>query len=98
MPDSLRSLELGAFYSCQSLRSVTLPASLERIGDFCFHHCDSLTEVRNYSDTPQPITNVFRDTIGLKRTLYVPSQSIDLYRKAPYWRDFSRILPLDNPS
>ena len=98
LPDSLRSLELGAFYSCRSLRSVTLPASLERIGDFCFHHCDSLTEVRNYSDTPQPITNVFRDTIGLKRTLYVPSQSIDLYRKAPYWRDFSSILPLDNPS
>ena len=98
LPDSLRSLELGAFYSCRSLRSVTLPASLERIGDFCFHYCDSLTEVRNYSDTPQPITNVFRDSIGLKRTLYVPSQSIDLYRKAPYWRDFSSILPLDNPS
>ena len=98
LPDSLRSLEPGVFYNCRNLRSVTLPASLERIGDFCFYHCDSLIEVRNYSDTPQPITNVFRDTIGLKRTLYVPSQSIDLYRKAPYWRDFSRILPLDNPS
>ena len=94
LPDSLRSLEQGVFFNCRSLRSVTLPASLERIGDFCFHHCDSLIEVRNYSYTPQPITNVFRDTTGLKRTLYVPGQSIDLYRKAPYWRDFSSILPL----
>ena len=94
LPDSLRSLEQGVFFNCRSLRSVTLPASLERIGDFCFHNCDSLVEVRNYSDTPQPISNVFRDTTGVKRTLYVPSQSIDLYRKAPYWRDFSSILPL----
>ena len=98
LPDSLRSLEQGVFYKCRSLRSVTLPASLERIGDFCFHNCDSLIEVRNHSITPQPITNVFKDTTGLQRTLYVPAQSIDLYRNAPYWRDFSRILPLDNPS
>ena len=98
LPDSLRSLEQGVFFKCRSLRSVTLPASLERIGDFCFHNCDSLIEVRNHSITPQPITNVFKDTTGLQRTLYVPAQSIDLYRNAPYWRDFSRILPLDNPS
>jgi hypothetical protein len=94
LPDSLRSLEQGVFFKCRSLRSVTLPASLERIGDFCFHNCDSLIEVVNYSVTPQPITNVFKDTTGLQRTLYVPAQSIDLYRKAPFWRDFSRILPL----
>ena len=98
LPDSLRSLEQGVFFNCRSLHSVTLPASLKRIGDFCFHNCDSLVEVRNYSVTPQPITNVFKDTLGLQRTLYVPAESIELYRKAPYWSDFSRILPLDNPS
>ncbi len=94
LPDSLRSLEQGVFLNCRSLRSVTLPASLERIGDFCFHGCDSLVEVRNYSETPQPIIDVFGSALGLKRTLYVPHQSIDLYRNAPYWRDFSHILPL----
>lgn len=98
LPDSLRSLEQGVFFGCRRLRSVTLPASLERIGDFCFYGCDSLVEVRNYSLTPQPISNVFKDTLGLRRTLYVPAQSIQLYRKAPYWRDFSRILPLNSPS
>ena len=98
LPDSLRSLEQGVFFNCRSLHSVTLPASLKRIGDFCFHNCDSLVEVRNYSVMPQPITNVFKDTLGLQRTLYVPAESIELYRKAPYWSDFSRILPLDNPS
>lgn len=98
LPDSVRSLEEGVFFNCRSLRSVTLPASLERIGEFCFHQCDSLTEVRNYSVTPQPISNIFLNTTGLIRTLFVPHQSIHLYRKAPYWRDFPRILPLDDPS
>ena len=98
LPDSVRSLEEGVFFNCRSLRSVTLPASLERIGEFCFHQCDSLTEVRNYSVTPQTISNIFLNTTGLIRTLFVPRQSIHLYRKAPYWRDFPRILPLDDPS
>ena len=91
----MRSLEPGAFYDCRRLRTVTLPDSLDRIGDYCFHHCDSLLEVRNLSPEPQLITNVFRDTLGLKRTLYVPRQSVELYRRAPYWREFSQILPLD---
>ncbi|MBR5715382.1 MAG: leucine-rich repeat protein [Bacteroidales bacterium] len=95
LPSTIRSLEPGAFYDCRRLRSVTLPDSLDRIGDYCFHHCDSLLEVRNLSPEPQHITNVFRDTLGLKRTLYVPRQSVELYRRAPYWREFSQILPLD---
>ena len=95
LPSSMRSLEPGAFYDCRRLRTVTLPDSLDRIGDYCFHHCDSLLEVRNLSPEPQLITNVFRDTLGLKRTLYVPRQSVELYRRAPYWREFSQILPLD---
>ncbi len=94
LPEGLRALEDGAFHDCRRLRSVTLPASLERIGNYCFHYCDSLVEVRNLRPVPQPITNVFKDTLGLKRTLYVPSQSVPLYRKAPYWRNFARILPL----
>ena len=95
LPDSLRSIELAAFYGCRRLRSVTLPASLERIGAFCFHQCDSLLEVRNLNPEPQVITNVFGNYTGLPRTLYVPRQSLDLYRSAPYWRDFPQILPLD---
>ena len=95
LPSTTRSLEPGAFYDCRRLRSITLPDSLDRIGDYCFHHCDSLLEVRNLSPEPQIITNVFRDTLGLKRTLYVPRQSIELYRRAPYWSEFSQILPLD---
>lgn len=94
LPSSLRAIERGVFYDCRSLRSITLPANLQTIGDYCFHHCDSLLEVRCLNPVPPVITNIFADTIGLHRILYVPAESVESYQLAPYWSEFAEIKAL----
>lgn len=91
LPSTLRVLERGVFYDCHSLRSIVLPAGIERIGEYCFMRCDSLREVTVLAPVPPAITNVFANTTGIRRTLFVPKGSIEAYQQAPYWQEFAEI-------
>ena len=45
VPDGIRIIGGQAFYSCNSLISITLPDSITAIGDFAFGSCHSLTSI-----------------------------------------------------
>ena len=96
--NSVTSIEGGAFYGCSSLTSIVIPNSVTRIGDGAFSGCSSLTSVTNYVETPQTISEyVFYDVEKSACTLYVPEESIDLYKTADEWKDFGNILPIGEP-
>jgi hypothetical protein len=46
IPDGTKSVGYGAFDSCTSLVSVTIPASISIIQDKAFQDCTSLSEIR----------------------------------------------------
>lgn len=50
IPDGVTSIGDKAFYSCESLTSVTIPDSVTSIGEYAFAYCNSLTDVY-YSGT-----------------------------------------------
>ncbi len=89
IPNSVTSIENNAFYICTSLTSVTIPNSVTSIGGAAFWSCRSLTSVTNEATTPQEInSNVFNNVNISKIPLYVPAQSIDLYKAADVWKKF----------
>ena len=45
IPDSVTSIEYGAFYNCSSLTSIVIPDSVTSIRGEAFHGCDNLTTV-----------------------------------------------------
>ncbi len=45
IPQGITSIGDSAFYSCDSLTSVSIPNSVTSIGDSAFSYCDSLTSV-----------------------------------------------------
>jgi len=45
IPNSVTSIDNGAFHGCESLTSVTIPNSVTSIGDWAFNGCESLTSI-----------------------------------------------------
>lgn len=45
IPDTVKTINGSAFYTCSSLNSVTLPNGLTTIGNSAFFNCSSLTEI-----------------------------------------------------
>ncbi|HJI76863.1 MAG TPA: leucine-rich repeat protein [Clostridiales bacterium] len=54
IPNSVTSIDSGAFYHCKSLTSVTIPDSVTSIGDSAFSYCRSLTSVT----IPDSVTSI----------------------------------------
>ena len=46
IPDKVKTIKNGGFYSCLNLKAITLPASLTNIGEYAFSGCDKLETVK----------------------------------------------------
>ena len=90
IPNSVTSIGKYAFSRCSSLTSVTLGNSVTSIRDYAFEYCSSLTSVTSLSCTPPSCgSDVFNYTTPSKKTLVVPSISMDAYKKRSTWKDFT---------
>jgi hypothetical protein len=86
IPEGVTSIGLHAFSEC-GLTSVILPSTLSSI-DNAFTSCP-LKSITNLNPVPIDITSgVFRYVNISACKLYVPKNSVPLYKKAPVWRDF----------
>ena len=59
------------------------------IGDYAFADCSALNEVRNNSLAPQAVNETVFSGVNVSNCkLYVPEQSMNLYKEAAIWKDF----------
>ena len=80
-----------AFQGCE-ITDVTIPASINAIGDYAFA-CDGLNTVTFYGRYPLRITETtfyYRSDA----TLYVPVGCSEDFMEAMYWKDFGLILEI----
>ena len=97
-PNSLTSIGCRNFMLCGITGVVTFPESLSQIGTATFYSCPNITEVRSLSSEPPTIiTNNGTYVIfygSHNATLSVPCSSIEAYRNAVGWSDFTNIQGL----
>ena len=91
IPDSVTTISDCAFNNCSSLQSITLPSSVVSIGNYAFSGCGNV-ELRLYvyAETPPMAGCAFYTTRPSK--IYVPKESIELYKQANEWSDYADII------
>lgn len=91
--NSVESIGRYAFYGCRSVTSLTIPNSVTSIGDAAFGYCEGLTEITSFANSAPQIENT--TFWGLNNiTLTVPYGSIDKYKEAPGWNNFTKYQPM----
>jgi hypothetical protein len=89
---SVTLIEEQAFNRCKVLTSVTVKATPPpRIGlqnTISFYACGTV-EVTN------PPKIKYKNIFSVHDTLYVPMESVDLYKKAPHWNRFQHIIGVE---
>ena len=92
---NVTSIGDGAFYNCGELTSIVLPASLTSIGK-AFGGCKGLTSITCEATTPPVCYGEMFDSVDKSVCkLYVPAESLDLYKEtAPWSYFFDNILPI----
>jgi len=92
IPNSVTTIGGWAFSGCGSLTSVTIPNSVTTIGGWAFGICTNITQISSEAVVPPTCeSGVFFYVNTSKCKLIVPKNSLDAYKQAYQWKDFSLI-------
>jgi len=82
----------GAFAYCTGLTSITIPSSVTTIRNFSFSNCTGLTSIYVNCPTPPVLWSGVFSTVPITTCkLIVPAGSLNAYKAAPQWKDFTNI-------
>jgi hypothetical protein len=94
--NSVTSIGSGAFYHCTGLTSVTIGNSVTSIGLSAFESCSGLTSITCHALTPPTCDGYYVfNNVDKSIPLYIPEESVDLYKAAEVWKDFTNIQTID---
>lgn len=94
IPSTLSTIENYSFYNGINLTSVRIPSTITSIGDYTFYYCSNINRVTCLAATPPTISSTTFTSNLIPDTLYVPFNSVELYRNHQYWGMFKNILPI----
>ena len=80
-----------SFTDCVSLTSITIGESVKCIEEQAFYKCKNVASITCKSVTPPEVEINAFNGIDTTIPIYVPSESVELYKKSPGWQEFSNI-------
>lgn len=93
IPDIVTIIDEYAFKGCYNLREVTLGKSVKEVESYSFGDCTRLSRIYCYAQIPPIFVNV--SIIRGRATLYVPRESLELYKQAYSTGSFADICPIN---
>lgn len=81
LPESVISIGAGAFASNSGLATIVLDKNLKTIGNNAFSGVNASAKIFSDAVVPPTATDAFDGSLKLSASLYVPSQSLEEYKK-----------------
>ena len=92
IPNSVTTIGNEAFSGCTNLQKVHIGDSVKAIGEYAFYNCTNITQISSEAVVPPTCeSGVFFYVNTSKCKLIVPKNSLDAYKQAYQWEDFSLI-------
>ncbi|MBR5885063.1 MAG: fimbrillin family protein [Alistipes sp.] len=94
IPDSVTEIGISSFSGCSSLKSATLGSGLKYIDENAFSNCTALVEIYCKATTPPSVENqaALGGLYTANKKIYVPTSSVDAYKKAQNWASYSSMI------
>ncbi|MBP5477527.1 MAG: leucine-rich repeat domain-containing protein [Paludibacteraceae bacterium] len=95
IPNSVTSINDGAFLNCWKLKNIIIPDRVESIGEYAFYDCNALVSITSKSIVPPKLLydDAF-DEVDKSIPIFVPKESAEAYKTAGGWREFTNIQPI----
>ena len=93
IPNSVTAIEAYSFQGSK-IAKIVIPESVKKIGRMAFLDCNSLTTVVCKSKSVIDVSGLYPFFPLPNAILYVPAESVEAYKVANVWREFSNIQPL----
>ena len=95
IPNTVEIIGEQAFLSDHNLVEVTIGSGVTSIGIEAFNYCESLTSFTIKAENPPTIGSYAFSRTPDSMVIYVPPQSVDAYKAADGWSDYSsQIQPI----
>ena len=98
IPEYITAIEADAFYESLALHEITIPASVESIGDYAFYYCENLEKVYCKATTPPTLGEATFDNSdnGTDKPIgcyfYVPNTSVERYKATGSWNKYVKYI------
>ena len=95
IPDSVTKVGQCAFLMCKNLTEVTIGKNIKTLKKV-FYSCHRIAKVTCRAIVPPELDGQsFENEVYANAELFVPRNSLELYKTSPYWQTFVHILPFD---
>ena len=91
LSESVKIISENAFSGCPTITTITLPSSITNIEKYAFN-CKNLKIVYCKPTTPPTIDSHIFGYDATINTIYVPTESVDLYKSAINWSNHFDII------
>lgn len=91
LAEGLETIGRMTFSSCRAIETITIPSTVKAIELMAFYGCTGIKEITSLNTVPPTCATdgMFEDF--LTATLHVPATSVDDYKAATSWKEFTNI-------
>lgn len=90
LPEHITKIGVNFFYSCSNLSQIVIPENVAMIDDRAFFGCGKLQYLYCKAKTPPTIGESIG--AGSLKKIYVPHDSVTIYKSAEWWKDKASII------